>query len=251
MRTERIHIAYQLMFASAFHFGTGLRDGLINRVVARDADGLLYVPGSTLKGVLRERCEQVAGVFDLPVLDSHTADWREATTDIDPCTRIFGSRFHPGHLYFDDAQMIDEDRTLFRATGDGALRDAEFKNWQTEGRTQVSMSRATGTAQHGRLFTSEYGLCDLRFRGQVTGVLTGVSLQWTGLRAGTYPLLLLLVGLLSLDRIGGSKSTGAGKVTCTVEQLSVDGQALAVADLLDELPALDQEIYALCKEVPE
>lgn len=251
MRTEQVYITYRLTFESAFHFGTGLRDGLINRVVARDADGLLYVPGSTLKGVVRERCEQVAIGFGFSVVDVHATDWREAATDIDVVTRTFGSRFHPGHLYFDDVQMIDEDRKLFGADSASPLLEAEFKNWQTEERTQVSVSRVTGTAQSGRLFTSEYGIRDLRFDGQVTGMLTGIPLQCfyaTGLGAGTYPLLLLVVGLLSLDRLGGSKSAGAGKVMCRLKELRVDGQPVSVKALVDELPALDQEIYALCKE---
>src|SRR5690348_11103453 len=63
-RSDRIHIAYDLTFATPFHCGTGIRVGLIDRTVVRDSEGYLYVPGSTFKGVLRERCEQLARLYE-------------------------------------------------------------------------------------------------------------------------------------------------------------------------------------------
>ena len=54
MRTDRIHITYELTFTTPFHCGTGLRVGLIDRTIVRDNDEYLYVPGSTIKGIVRE-----------------------------------------------------------------------------------------------------------------------------------------------------------------------------------------------------
>ncbi len=64
MQTDRLWIAYDLTFATPFHFGTGIRKGLVDRTLIRDDDDLLYVPGSTLKGVLRERCEQLTCFYE-------------------------------------------------------------------------------------------------------------------------------------------------------------------------------------------
>lgn len=243
MRTERIAIAYRLTFDSAFHFGTGMRGGLIDRLVARDADDFLYVPGSTLKGVLRERCEQLAGLFDLEATSPHVEAWREANRqDPDIVARIFGTRFLPGSVYFDDAQMIEDDRALFDA--DETERQAEFRTWQTEQRTQVAISRRTRTAQHGMLYTSEYGIRDLHFEGKLVGSLTGFPLE--GLEKGTYSLLLLLAGLKSLERIGGSKSTGAGCVTSEVTGCSVDDKTVSPVDVLSRMGEL--EYYLLYRE---
>ena len=58
-------------FETPFHLGTGLRRGLLDRSVCRDANDYLYIPGSTLKGVLREKCEQLARIFELPVVSPH------------------------------------------------------------------------------------------------------------------------------------------------------------------------------------
>ena len=53
MQTDLLKIEYTLSFATPFHFGTGIREGLIDRTVVRDESGYLYVPGSTLKVVGR------------------------------------------------------------------------------------------------------------------------------------------------------------------------------------------------------
>jgi CRISPR/Cas system CSM-associated protein Csm3 (group 7 of RAMP superfamily) len=249
LRTEHISIAYRLTFTAAFHFGTGLRGGLIHRLVARDVDDFLYVPGSTLKGVLRDRCEQLAQLFDIQIVSPHLETWAEVNPDPDIVARIFGTRFHPGRLYFDDAQMIETHKELFKA--DTRTLEAKYKAWQTEQRTQVSMSRLTRTAQPGMLYTSEYGVRDLHFEGHITGMLEGAPLP--NLDVGTYPLLLLVAGLLSLDRLGGNKSAGAGKASCEIadQEVCIDRQPFSVAALLEELPYLDEEFYSLWREEAE
>ena len=64
MPNDRLKIEYDLTFTTPFHCGTGIREGVIDRTVVRDDEGYLYVPGSTIKGVLRERCEQLARLYD-------------------------------------------------------------------------------------------------------------------------------------------------------------------------------------------
>jgi CRISPR/Cas system CSM-associated protein Csm3 (group 7 of RAMP superfamily) len=245
VKTEHVQIEYELRFNSAFHFGTGLRGGLVHRLVARDADGFLYVPGSTLKGTLRERCEQLAQLFDLQITSPHTEDWREANRrDPDIVTRIFGSRFTPGQLYFDDAQMSKSTRELFETDQDHLK--SKFKAWQVERRTQVSLSRATRTAQSGLLFTSEYGVSSLSFVGSIVGLLAGFPLDSDEGDKGTYSLLLLLAGLKSLDRLGGSKSGGAGQIACQLTDCKVDGHVVLPNDLIERLDEL--EYYQLARE---
>lgn len=62
-RTDRIEIEYTLTFTTFFHCGTGIREGLVDRTVVRNNRDYLYVPGSTFKGALRERCEQLARAY--------------------------------------------------------------------------------------------------------------------------------------------------------------------------------------------
>ena len=77
MPQDFINIAYQIQFETPFHLGTGLRRGLLDRSVCRDVNGYLYIPGSTLKGVLREKCEQIARVFLIFLLLVHTTSEKQ------------------------------------------------------------------------------------------------------------------------------------------------------------------------------
>jgi CRISPR/Cas system CSM-associated protein Csm3 (group 7 of RAMP superfamily) len=244
--TEQVKIDYTLAFDSAFHFGTGLRNGLIHRTVARNHNEYLYVPGSTLKGVLRDRCEQIAKLYELDVNEPHTEASQRKEANIknpDIITRIFGSRFMPGQLHFDDALLLEEDRAAY--FDGGKLKDGKYKARQVELRTQVSLSRLTRTAKPGHLYTSEYGLKMLRFNGQIYGHMQGFSIQ-TG-ESGTYSLILLLAGLLSLSAIGGNKSGGAGQVTCQVaDTILIDGVEVSLTALLEQVPIL--EYYSLEEE---
>ncbi len=266
--SEQIKLEYRLTFNAPFHFGTGLRRGLIQRTVAKDHHEYLIVPGTTLKGVVRERCEQLGHLFGLHVVEPHdTKDvgnriYEARKDDPDIITRIFGSRFRAGPLFFDDVHLADfstgpndesmppppgnaVDRTYF----DGREFDEEkegyvpvigkYKLHQVETRTQ---SRLTRTAKSGQLSTSEYGIRQLCFEGSIYGYLEGLQ---EGLTHGTYSLLLLVAGLLSVDRIGGMKSTGAGEVGIEITHLSINQQPVPVETILPQLEYL--EFYLLVR----
>jgi CRISPR/Cas system CSM-associated protein Csm3 (group 7 of RAMP superfamily) len=249
MKSEHISLDYQLYCHTSLHFGTGLRQGLIQRGIARDADGFLYVPGSTLKGVLRDHATRLAQIFALVTGSPHHTpgdprhrDLREFARRSDIVTLIFGSRFRPGTLFFDDARLCKEDRDFFQPPE----RHGSFVTPQTETRTQVSLSRYTGTARRQLLFSTEYGVPEVRFDGRISGSLSGVALI-DG--SATYSLLLLLAALRSLEAIGGNKSTGAGRVTCIITQCQVDGIGKSVDDYLALLPEF--EYYELAAEEEE
>jgi len=242
MKTNQIQLNYHLAFITPFHFGTGLRAGLIHRSMVRDAEDYLYVPGSTLKGVLRDQAGCFAQLFGIPARDPHNlaGDLGEFSPQADTLTQIFGSRFHPGTLYFDDAALIQEDRDFYNSP----QTNKKYLQKQVETRTQVSLSRLTRTARQGMLFSSEYGQRDLRFSGQIYGSLTGVPLP--SRPDFTYSLLLLVAAVMSLDRIGGGKSTGLGRVCCTITELKVDHTPIDPAICVQELG--DMEIFELAQE---
>src|SRR5947209_14530955 len=106
MSIDRVKIDYELTFKTPFHFGTGIRAGLIDRTVVRDGDGYLYVPGSTIKGVLRERCEQLARIYMGKTQRLSSPHDEKAALDelgTQPptlVTRIFGSHITSSTLYF-------------------------------------------------------------------------------------------------------------------------------------------------------
>lgn len=250
MLDQRLDLHYRLHFTSAFHFGTGLRKGLVHRSIARRRDGLPFVPGSTFKGVLRDQATQIARLLAVSVRAPHPEgedDVGEFGPATDPVAAIFGSRVRPGTLSFDDAELCADDQELLRVGSEGRTR---LLLSPVETRTQVSMSRRLGTAGRGLLFTSEYGLASLRFDGRLTGRLVGVPQDSNP--AHSYELALLLAALHSLERLGGNTSVGAGQVWCEIVALQLDGVSQtpeAITAGLDGL--IELEYYELSRDEPK
>jgi CRISPR/Cas system CMR subunit Cmr4 (Cas7 group RAMP superfamily) len=224
IRLDRISIAYTLTFETPFHCGTGLRAGLIDRTIVRDHDGYLYVPGSTIKGVVREYCERLERMYSehdnaMKDLIASPHDAKKAflalgrrTTMI---TRIFGSHYFPGHLFFEDAKQ----QYSIQEEGDQEKR----KSLQSDLYTQVRLHRPTRTAVVGALYTSEFGVRDITLHSSINGWLQCTPVVEIEQKP-TYSLLLLLAGLSLLERIGGNKSTGKGKCRCEIETVSINAQ---------------------------
>lgn len=236
-QTDRIHLQYNLVFESPSHCGSGLPRLLLDRAVRRNANGELFVPGATVKGVLRERCEQLAKLFGLEPRLPHDEEAAKAEYEApDLLARIFGSRRRPGELYFDDLKLSANSQQFFRSAGKPDYR------LQTYERTQVSLSRQTGTAKPQHLFSSEFGVADLAFEGEISGYLS--DLPTNAAPQVTYATVLLIAGLLALDRIGGNKSTGAGKCRVKITNLKLNGQLSDPAQLMESLGELEYADYA-------
>jgi CRISPR/Cas system CSM-associated protein Csm3 (group 7 of RAMP superfamily) len=235
IRTDRIQICYTLEFSSPFHCGTGVREGLIDRSVMRDGGQYLYVPGSTIKGVVRELCEQLARFYedsdeDLRKRIASPHDKAIALSDLGSkptlVTRIFGSQIRPGHLFFNDARQTKEDKERY----DTRDEPKRYQSMQTDLYTQVRLDRPTRTAVRGALYSSEFGVRKMSFQGSIVGALQCIPLVasvdelFSGkLDEPSYSLLLLLVGLYMVDRLGGNKSTGKGECRCTITELKMNG----------------------------
>lgn len=229
MRTDYVQIAYELKFVTPFHFGTGIRSSLIDRTVVRDGDGYIYVPGSTIKGVLRERCEQLARLY---IRGKHSIssphDESAALAELGRqspglITRIFGSQIVPGRLYFDDANLDEQEKRHYDHPNQRI--QSKYREMQVDLYTQVRLDRLTRTAVPGALYTSEFGINESVFKGNVQGWLTCTAID-THEQAPTYSLLLLLAGLRMFDRLGGNKSTGKGQCICDITSVTLNTRSI-------------------------
>lgn len=254
-RTDRIQIGYTLEFSAPFHCGTGVRIGLIDRSVMRDSEEYLYVPGSTIKGVVRELCEQLARFYEDndPEMRERIAsphDKAIALRDLGAThtlvTRIFGSHICPGRLCFNDAHQTSEDKRRYD-TDDEAKR---YKNLQTDIYTQVRLNRPTRTAVRGALYSSEFGVRKMVFEGSIVGGLDCIPISADideifsgGNDEPTYSLLLLLAGLRMIERLGGNKSTGKGECRCTITQLKINDTTIPEEGWMNWLQHLDALSY--------
>ena len=255
MSLQLLQINYHLSFSAPFHFGTGVSAGLLDRTVIRDSNDYLYVPASTFKGVVRERCEQLYRFYvpnaDKTIASPHDryaalADFGRLPTLI---TRIFGSQLYPGTLHFDNAVQSDNDLNNYNARDDktgGGIR--KYTGIQTSVSTQVRIDRPTRTAVEKALYTSEFGVRELTFQGAIKGQLDCTPIdsllsmeqsEVTHTGKPVYSLLLLLAGLLLVERLGGNKSTGKGQCLCTITHVSLDKQSVSAEQWQSWLQHLD------------
>ena len=231
---DRIMLTYQVTFKSAFHCGTGMAKGVIDRTVIRDKDDYLYIPGSTIKGVLRENCECLARLFDIEIHDPHHPfrnpffNSEEIVSFLrdepDIIERIFGSHRQESSLFFDNAWMDEETKKFFKSSG-SEKRKRLFMQMQTATRTQTRLSRLTRTVKENALYTSEFGIPELKFEGKIHGCLEGTRNEMAEL-PGSYPLFLLIASIGMTERIGANRSTGMGSCRFHIQKLMVNGETI-------------------------
>ncbi len=261
-RIDRLELSYNLIFTTPFHAGTGLRVGLIDRTITRDHAGYLYVPGSTIKGILRQHCEELSRLYETldPEMqqliasphDTESALWSRGHFPT-MVARIFGSHTIPGRLFFDDVRQDEKERQQYDdpEQNEQGKRDKEYKALQTELTTQVRLDRPTRTAVRGALYTSEFGNRDIQLRGTITGWLECLGIEDIAEPAPTYSLLLLLAGLRLIEHVGANKSTGKGWCSCEILSVKcgdVSYTSQQWQSWLNHLDALSYYSYAVAQE---
>jgi CRISPR/Cas system CSM-associated protein Csm3 (group 7 of RAMP superfamily) len=239
MKPQRLDVAFVLMLRGPWHVGSGLGSVAIDRLLRRRAlpgtsERVPYVPGSQLKGILRHQCERLLATFSAPVLSPHflseqpTREYLAAFVPLQQSDylidRLFGSRYEGECLFVQDA--LPESNLQIPSY---ALN-------------RTAMDRLTGTVRAGRLFTTELAsgkaitLRSVLQARHVAGVLTPQDGDDEGF---PYEYSFLLAGLLSMDAIGGDKSTGCGWIQMQIQEILWNGKKLPLETALAPLQDSD------------
>lgn len=197
---------FTIEMISDWHCGSGNeRRGDMDRLVARDADGLPYIPGKTIKGVWRDACELAAAALDGASHDTKWAYLVEHLFGAQPSVKKGSTVQHPGCLVVSDARFP---KGLARALANDKLRGSV-----TFGKPGVEICRKTGTAKDQSLRIVEMARagCHLAFDVDFDPPLD------EPVKAACEQLLL--AGAKLVDDLGGKRNRGAGRcrVTTTPE----------------------------------
>ena len=148
--------------------------------------------------------------------------------------RLFGSRFEGGCLFVNNAEP------------DNAAK------WDTREHARTSIDRVTGTARDATLFVSELVTGARRsLHGRVQARhAAGVRTQ---LGDGfPYDYALLVAGLLTLDALGGDKSTGLGRCNVKLDnnQVQWNDKAIPLDEALKSFAEDDwrEMLLLICEE---
>lgn len=92
------NIKYRITFHSDWHCGSGLAAGAdVDALVIKDNDGMPFVPGKTIKGLVREAIDIV---------------WSEKEKNISIYNQVFGREGEVrSESFFRNAVMLDDERT--------------------------------------------------------------------------------------------------------------------------------------------
>lgn len=205
METITVTIHFEAGFAVQSGYGLA---GMLDNTIMRDGRGLPWIPGPSLKGVIREACEEIALLRGHKLYEKVIDEIRDVRKDgkdvydpsnYGPTTRIFGTPFIPAAFTFHTAslkQRIDSTEEEF-LRGSGSWNESH-----------TSISPGTGTAKEDHLFSMEIAAHDLehpdyafRFHVVPTPELVDDSL-----------ISFLFCAIRLVDHIGSGKTRGKGRV---------------------------------------
>ena len=201
----KVKVTYHFDFDTALYIGSGVSGKAIrvDKATTRNAEGDLIIPGSALKGRLRQHCEDFLRTLGVAVCDSpraenmcpHFRDYLKPIGiehDFCPACLIFGSPWRRSPLNFSDAVWEREE----------GWKIEEWKlasKDRTNIRPGVSISRNRGTALDERLYYTEVAQPHALFSGSIKGELNSRC-----------EVAILQVGLKFLFSVGGGNSRGFG-----------------------------------------
>lgn len=186
-----------------------------------DGQPSVYVPGSSLKGVLRAWCERLLTSEGVKITNTFSKDGQKAFQQHHsgpevyagtcPLGRTFGNLHVKGHTAVSDHLPGGHE-----PPGSAARqRELDAAN-AVETRNGVGIDRLLGSAATGALFDREVVVAG-RFDGQI--LLRNVQL---------YQLALLLVALRDLDegfiQLGSGTTRGQGWVRAEIRQLVIESR---------------------------
>ena len=248
MKPQRLDLEYYIVWQGRWHVGSGYQSAATNRLLRRmgGVDGSPFVPGSHIKGVLRQQCERFALALGLEATNPHDGikeDNRELIKHFKPLAksslvvdRLFGSRYQGGCLSVTNAEPI---------------LSAEDRVSSVQSRT--ALDRVTGTVMEQSLFTTEFAEGGIDLRGSIRARHPADVLTQYEDDEFPYEYALLLVTLLSLNALGGDKSVGLGrcKILLKEETLCWNSERISSDEVIQSFKDLGDEWGEMLKMLRE
>ena len=228
MDPQRLDFSYDIVWEGRWHVGSGYQSAAADRLLRRleGAKGAPFVPGSQIKGVLRYQCERFALALGLDAVNPHAGmgeNEKALVTHFKPLTqstlvvdRLFGTRYQGECLFVTNAEPM--------STADKTVPAVQ---------PRTAMDRLTGTVMEQHLLTTEFAEGNAGLQGSIrarhpAGILTQYEDGFP------YEYTLLFLALLSLDTLGGDKSTGLGRCKIHIQKdtLSWNRQCISSDEVL-------------------
>lgn len=193
----------KLLSDSTFGRGDGIA-GVIDQEVEHDSDGFPFLRGRTLKGLLREECDNLVNVLS----QSQQSFWE------DKLALLFGIPGSDlgaiGKMQVGDAQLpLDLRQAVTVQIQKKELTTTDVLNSLTTLRRQTAIDIKTGVASDNSLRTHRVILRELEFAASFDLDVDKDCLEDS--------LALLSAGAQALRRVGSGRNRGKGHVKCWIQ----------------------------------
>jgi CRISPR/Cas system CSM-associated protein Csm3 (group 7 of RAMP superfamily) len=187
-----MEIKYKIQFHTDWHCGSGLAAGAdVDALVVKDKDGLPYIPGKTMKGLIREAVENIRNFSK----NGEIKDFVEAFGYFDD-----KSKKEKGFLFFTNAELDVKER--YAIVSNKVVRFM----YRTIASTAIDEN---GVAEEHSLRKMEVVVpCDLY--GEILGVPENMVEE-------------IKKSLSYIKRLGQNRNRGLGRCTISVESVDKEG----------------------------
>lgn len=186
-------IRYKITFHSYWHCGSGLSAGSdVDALVIKDKDGLPFIPGKTMKGLIREAFEQYVTFIGKPCEDLIEDNFGLPVEE--------GARSKQGKAFFSNAIINEEERKV--------ILSHHLEQYMYSAKASTSIDRDGVAASHTLR----------RFETVVPCTLIGEILE---IDEKIKPDLEKSLGMIK--RIGVNRNRGLGR--CTISIINEGGNA--------------------------
>ncbi|MCD4753881.1 MAG: hypothetical protein K8R40_12490 [Anaerolineaceae bacterium] len=228
-------IKYYVDLKSDYHIGSGFGiSGVVDDTLVKDSKGRLYIPGDSLKGIIRDACEDLGYALDISMCDGTVAGGKEmcgVNRKGNTCLLclIFGTEVIPSHFKFQSArrrdivnELIDDERMSPLVK---ALSRVETHN---------RIDSHTGTSTETQLFTYELGKRTEPYEANIFQIR-----PFDNTDQEKDAFTFLVAGMRFVMRLGGKRRRGRGRCRLHIEDeiQGRDGQYYLM-HLIDHLPQL-------------
>ena len=183
-------IKYIVTMHSYWHCGSGLAAGAdVDALVIKDKDGLPYIPGKTIKGLVREAINEIISLRG-----------GEKTKDY---VRVFGclsdQEMETGETFFTNSTMVDNDTTK-------QIKNLGLQRYLFESISNTAIDKATGSAKKHSLRKMEVAV-PLILEGHILNVPDSMEAD-------------VINALRFIKNFGACRNRGLGR--CTIEARKED-----------------------------
>ena len=98
MKPQRLNLKYEIAWQGRWHVGSGYQSAATSRLLQRmgGVDGVPFVPGSQIKGVLRHQCERFALALGLEAINPHAGIEKDDQKLVKHFKAVGGIKFGSG-----------------------------------------------------------------------------------------------------------------------------------------------------------